>query len=506
MTQYSYGTQHQKTEGVIVLVHKEEVALLHENGLFIEPMLDKYIYELREKEQFIGNANQVAIIPTFGHTEADVVILAGYRQSSDLNDIRQLFSTIAAKIKEQKLNSVTIDLKDSSFQALLNSIGVEKAVQAMIEGLQLALYERTVTKKEPQHFYELQGIHFVINEQQQHLQPEYALGVLVAEQLVQGVKLARDLTNMPGNELTPERLAFFAEELAAEQGLDIEVLDEWSLAEEGMGGILGVGQGSVNPPRMIVIHYDGDPASEEKWGLIGKGITFDTGGISLKPGAGMEEMISDMGGAAAVLGAMKAIAALQVKANIVAVIPTAENMPSDRALKPGDVIRTMSGYTVEVINTDAEGRLVLADGMTTAIKRGATKLVDLATLTGAVLVALGTEATGAITNNDALMNEVLAASLETGERVWQLPAYSEYKKQIQSDVADLKNTGGRNAGTITGGLFIGHFAEDKPWVHLDIAGTAYIKSARKWEPKGATGVMVRTLYALIAENSNKTID
>lgn len=504
MTQYTYGVQQEKTEALIVLVHKEEITNLNEQETLIERELDKYICKLREKERFIGNANQVELIPALGNLNTDLVIIAGYDKLSDTNEIRQLFSAIAAKIKGHKLSSLSIDLQRGSFKSLIEAAGAAKMTQAIIEGLKLALYERSTTKKEPQQFYKLDHVHFVLNEDQLSAQHDYEAGVLTAEQLIEGVELARNLTNMSGNELTPERLAFYAEALAADLELDIEVLDEWSLAEEEMGGILGVGQGSVNPPRMIVIHYEGDPASTEKWGLIGKGITFDTGGISLKPSGGMGEMISDMGGAAAVLGAIKAIAALQVKANVVAVIPTAENMPSDRALKPGDVIRTMSGYTVEVINTDAEGRLVLADGMTTAIKRGATKLIDLATLTGAVLVALGTEATGAITNDEQLMNEVLAASAETGERVWQLPAYSEYKKLIRSDVADLKNTGGKHAGTITGGLFIGHFAEGKPWVHLDIAGTAYINQSRKWEPKGATGVMVRTLHALIAGKSAKT--
>jgi leucyl aminopeptidase len=253
---------------------------------------------------------------------------------------------------------------------------------------------------------------------------------------------------------------------------------------------------------MIVLHYKGAPDQEEAWGLIGKGITFDTGGISLKKGPGMEDMISDMGGAAAVLGAMRIIGELKPEVNIIAVIPTAENMPSAQAFKPGDVIKMMNGLTVEIVNTDAEGRLVLADGLTTAIRRGATQLVDVATLTGAVLVALGTEATGAVTNNEALMQQLQQAAVRSGERVWQMPTYPEYKKQLRSDAADLKNSGGRYAGTITGGLFIGAFAEDLPWVHLDIAGTAYLDKSRGIEPKGATGVMVRTLVELVTNSQS----
>ena len=225
---------------------------------------------------------------------------------------------------------------------------------------------------------------------------------------------------MPGNKLTPEMLAEEAERLANTYNLDCEIIDEWTAAEQGMGGLLGVGQGSVNPPRMVVIHYEGAPESEETWGIIGKGITFDTGGISLKKPLGMEEMISDMGGAAAVLGAVRIIGELKPKVNIIAVIPTAENMPSDRAIKPGDVLKMMNGTTVEVVNTDAEGRLVLADGLTTAIRRGATKLVDVATLTGAVMVALGDVATGAVTNDEVLQQEVILASKRAGERIWPL--------------------------------------------------------------------------------------
>lgn len=499
MTTYTYGNNNKSSEALLVLVNDQQLQQLKNGTPIMGNALDQHILSLFEKEQFKAKANQVAVIATLGLIDEQYLMLAGYNQDDGANGLRELFAAIAKQVKSLRLDSLSLSLNNAELGDQLSAQGTKDSIQAMIEGLQLALYERTVMKKEEQKFYNLQHLNFVLNDSQLANIAIYEAAVTEAEHMVQSVKLARDLTNMSGNELTPERLAFYAEQLAEELELDIEVLDEWTLAEEQMGALLGVGQGSINPPRMIVIHYEGDPASEEKWGLVGKGITFDTGGISLKPAANMEEMISDMGGAAAVLGALRAIATMKLPVNVVVVIPTAENMPSDRALKPGDVITTMSGYTVEIVNTDAEGRLVLADGMTTAIKRGATKLVDVATLTGAVLVALGTEATGAITNNEQLMQQVIAASAKSGERVWQLPAYAEYKKLIRSDVADLKNSGGRHGGTITGGLFIGHFAQDKPWVHLDIAGTAFLNSSRKWEPKGATGVMVRTLYQLISE-------
>lgn len=497
MTTYKYEDIASEAEGLLVPVTASELEALANGQGLVQPAIDKQLQQMLDSGVLKAKSGNTAVIASLGLLPQQVVIITVIEESGA--ELREAFAQAASKVKSNRLSTLAIDISSAAVAQALQQTGTQFGVKCMLEGLKLALYHRQVLKKQEPISFTVNQISFVLNDEQLKQKSVIEAAVLEAEYMTESVKLARDLTNMPGNELTPERLAFHAEEVAQKLELDIEVLDEWSCAEEEMGGLLGVGQGSVNPPRMIVIHYEGNPESEEKWGLVGKGITFDTGGISLKPAAGMDEMISDMGGAAAVLGAIHAIASMKVKANVLAVIPTAENMPSDRALKPGDVIRTMSGHTVEVVNTDAEGRLVLADGITTAIKRGATKLIDVATLTGAVLVALGTEATGAVTNNAALLEEVIAASEKSGERVWQLPAYAEYKKLIASDVADLKNSGGRHAGSITAGLFIGHFVEDKPWVHLDIAGTAYINKSRRWEPKGATGVMVRTLYELIAE-------
>lgn len=497
MTTYKYEDIASEAEGLLVPVTASELESMKEGQVLVQPAIDKQLQQMLRNGVLKAKVGNTAVVASLGLLPQQVVIITVIDESGA--ELREAFAHAAGKVKSNKLSTLAIDISSPAVAGALQQAGTRYGVKCLLEGLKLALYERQVLKKQEQSLFAVNHISFVLSDEQLKQKSLIEAAVLEAEYMTVSVKLARDLTNMSGNELTPERLAFYAEEVAQKLELDIEVLDEWSCAEEEMGGLLGVGQGSVNPPRMIVIHYEGNPESDEKWGLVGKGITFDTGGISLKPAAGMEDMISDMGGAAAVLGAIHAIASMNVKANVLAVIPTAENMPSDRALKPGDVIRTMSGHTVEVVNTDAEGRLVLADGISTAIKRGATKLIDVATLTGAVLVALGTEATGAVTNNMALMEEVIAASEKSGERVWQLPAYAEYKKLIASDVADLKNSGGRHAGSITAGLFIGHFVEDKPWVHLDVAGTAYVNKPRRWEPKGATGVMVRTLYELIAE-------
>lgn len=503
--QITYGVHHadkRSSDAVIRFVSKAELKGDASNHPIILPQIDEAVRALFAKGLFKADGEQVKIIATLGLYPADHIIFVGYEQDGSSNSLRLAAAAAAKALKQLQAKSVQVLLPEALTVNATAGIGAELAAQALTEGLLLALHDRQPLNREQGERFQLAEIAFVphgatvVGANDSAWESGIAKGLLYAE----GVKLARDLTNLPGNDLTPERLAYHAEELASEHDLEIEVIDEWSAAEQRMGGLLGVGQGSINPPRMIVIHYKGDPNSEEAWGLIGKGITFDTGGISLKRADGMQEMISDMGGAAAVLGAMRVIAELKPAVNVIAVIPTAENMPSDRAFKPGDVLRMMSGHTVEVVNTDAEGRLVLADGLTTAITRGATKLVDVATLTGAVMVALGREATGAVTNNDALFNKVQKASERSGERVWQLPAYPEYKKQIKSDAADLKNSGGRYGGTITGGLFIGHFAEGLPWVHLDIAGTSWLDSSRGWEPKGATGVMVRTLIELIVDH------
>lgn len=466
-------------------------ALLHEQ-------IDGQLVNRHEKGLFHARAEQVEIIPTLGLLGPRLAIAIGYVPGSGTDGLRLAAAMAAKAAKSARAAHVELTINESAFGKEIEELGAAAVAQAITEGLLLTLHDRVPLKRDAAERFSLKHVDMVAEGTAGLGNPEeWEAGIARGRIVAEGVVYARDLTNLPGNDLTPERLAFHAEELASEFDLEIEVIDEWTAAEQGMGALLAVGQGSVNPPRMIVIHYNGAPEDKETWGIIGKGITFDTGGISLKRAPGMEEMISDMGGAAAVLGAMRAIAELKAEVNVVAVIPAAENMPSDRSFKPGDVLRTMSGYTVEVVNTDAEGRLVLADGMTTAIRRGATRLIDVATLTGAIMVALGYEATGAITNNDTLMDEVKAASRLTGERIWEMPAYPEFRRALNSDAADIKNGGVKYGAASAAGLFIGHFAEGLPWVHLDIGGTAWLERPRGWEPKGATGVMVRTLVELL---------
>jgi leucyl aminopeptidase len=308
----------------------------------------------------------------------------------------------------------------------------------------------------------------------------------------------RALGNEPANYMTPKILAERAETMAREAGLAIDVLDEKRIAELKMGALIGVAQGSVEPPRLMVLTYTPEKliAGAPVLGLVGKAVTFDTGGISIKPANDMEKMKFDMAGGAAMLGTMRALAKLKPAIKIIAVIPSVENMPGGRAQKPGDVQIAMSGKSIEVINTDAEGRLILADAIAYAKQLGVTHIVDAATLTGAVVVALGMVNSGVFGTDEAFTQRVLASAKAAGEKMWQLPLDDEYRDLIKSTIADIQNVGGRWGGAITAAWFLREFTGDTPWVHLDIAGTAWLDDAKPWAGKGGTGVGVRTLVEL----------
>ena len=304
-----------------------------------------------------------------------------------------------------------------------------------------------------------------------------------ARALATATTLARDLVNDPPNRLTPQALAERAREVAEEAGLVYDVLDEVQLADQGFGGIVGVGQGSVHPPRLVRVEWVPEAADARSVALIGKGITFDSGGISLKPGAEMDEMKFDMCGAATVISTFCAAVKLQLPINLVAVVATCENMPSGAANKPGDVVKSMKGLTIEVLNTDAEGRLILCDALTYAEQFKPKAVIDVATLTGACIIALGHDVSGVMGNNQDLVDSLLAASRNVDDKAWQLPLFETYKDQLKSNFADIPNIGTPGAGTITAATFLSYFTEDYPWAHLDIAGTAW----KSGSEKGATG-------------------
>jgi leucyl aminopeptidase len=318
--------------------------------------------------------------------------------------------------------------------------------------------------------------------------------------MAEAQNFARDLVNEPANRLTPAKMAEAARAMASQFQLDCEVLEREQMEKLGMGALLGVAQGSAQPPVLIVVRYQPAQAdSPARLGLVGKGVTFDTGGISIKPAEGMEKMKYDMAGGAAMLGAMRAIAQLKPAIAVTAFIPCVENMPGSRAQRPGDIVTAMSGKTIEVVNTDAEGRLILADALTYARKQGCTHLVDAATLTGSIVVALGHLNVGLFANDDAMRDRVLQAAKAEGERMWPMPLEDDYKDYLKSAFADLPNAGPRWGGPITAAIFLKEFAEDTPWVHLDIAGTAWLEESKPFLAKGPTGVPVRTLVRLAAE-------
>ncbi|WP_166359238.1 leucyl aminopeptidase [Pseudomonas akapageensis] len=321
-----------------------------------------------------------------------------------------------------------------------------------------------------------------------------------ARAITKGMKFTRDLGNLPPNICHPSFLAEQAKDLGkANKNLKVDVLDEKKLKELGMGAFLAVGQGSAQPPRLIVLNYQGGKKSEKPFVLVGKGITFDTGGISLKPGAGMDEMKYDMCGAASVLGTLTAVLELQLPVNLVCLLACAENMPSGNATRPGDIVSTMSGQTVEILNTDAEGRLVLCDTLTYAARFKPQAVIDIATLTGACVVALGGHATGLMGNDEALAEQLLSAGKRADDRAWQLPLFDEYQEQLDSPFADIANIGGPKAGAITAGCFLSRFTKDYQWAHLDIAGTAWLSGGKD---KGATGRPVPLLTQYLLDRAN----
>ncbi|WP_020209374.1 leucyl aminopeptidase [Gilvimarinus chinensis] len=315
-------------------------------------------------------------------------------------------------------------------------------------------------------------------------------GLTEGQALAEGINYARELGNLPGNICTPSYLARQAKSLGRSRSdLTVKVLSEKQMKELGMGAFLSVSAGSDEPGQMIVMEYKGAAKSTAPYALVGKGITFDTGGISLKPGAGMDEMKFDMCGAASVFGTMKTLLALKPKINVVAVVAAAENMPSGCATKPGDIVTTMSGQTVEILNTDAEGRLVLCDALSYVQEYKPKTIVDIATLTGACVIALGSHAHGLYSNDQALADSLLAAGVRSGDRAWQMPLWDEYQKQLDSNFADIANIGGREAGSVTAACFLSRFTKEAKWAHLDIAGTAW----KSGSAKGATGRPVSLL-------------
>ncbi|HEY0545613.1 MAG TPA: leucyl aminopeptidase [Pyrinomonadaceae bacterium] len=371
-----------------------------------------------------------------------------------------------------------------------------RLARAVAEGALMGLYDGDFYQSDDDDdgAASLEKLTIIVSQNNDEIETEVERGRVIAE----AANWTRALSDTPGRDLPPEEFARRAALMAEEYGLKVESLNADEIKARGMGGLYGVGKGSDEPPALIVIRYEPEGASEtdELWAFVGKGITFDTGGISLKHGLDMYEMKTDMAGGAAVLGALRVIAQLKPKQRVVGIVPSAENMPSGRSIKPGDIVKTLAGYTIEVVDTDAEGRLVLSDGIAYAKQLGASRIVDLATLTGSIIMALGDHRTGLFSNDDEWANHVREAAERAGEPVWRMPVGDEYKKKIESAIADFKNYGGRPDAT-GAALLLSKFAGDTPWVHLDIAGTSWYDSPQPYAPQGSSGTGVRTLVELV---------
>ncbi|MEL7939167.1 MULTISPECIES: leucyl aminopeptidase [Pseudomonas] len=449
------------------------------------------IAALLKRGDLAGKVGQTLLLQALPNLKAERVLLVGAGKERELSDrqYRKLVSSVLASLKNLGGSDAVLALGDLAVKGR-NAHG---KARLLVETLADGLYVFDRYKSQKAEAPKLKKLTLLADKADA---PAVEQGAREARAIANGMALTRDLGNLPPNVCHPSFLAEQAKTLAKEhKGLKVEILDEKKLRDLGMGSFLAVAQGSDQPPRLIVLHYNGGKKDEAPHVLVGKGITFDTGGISLKPGLGMDEMKFDMCGAASVFGTFRAVLELQLPINLVGLMACAENMPSGGATRPGDIVTTMSGQTVEILNTDAEGRLVLCDTLTYAERFKPQSVVDIATLTGACIVALGANTSGLMGNNDTLIRQLLKAGEQADDRAWQLPLFDEYQEQLDSPFADIANIGGPKAGTITAGCFLSRFAKKYHWAHLDIAGTAWISGGKD---KGATGrpVPLLTQYLL----------
>ena len=458
----------------------------------IDQFTDGLLRKLATSGELTGKSLEMTLLhaPRGFKAERLLLVGAGKRDKFDTATLRKIAGAALRYLKSRSVKQFAFVLRENE--------SVESAAQAVAEGSLTANFEPDKYKTDKKDAKSVDSMILTGFPDQDRAAAEKGLarGRVIAE----SQNFARDLVNEPSNKLTPKSLAEKAGAMAKQAGLSVEILDEKRIAELKMGALLSVAQGSVEPPRMIVVTYT--PPNLEPGapviGLVGKAVTFDTGGISIKPSEGMEKMKYDMAGGATMLGVMRALATLKPNVKVICVVPSTENMPGGRAQKPGDIQTAMSGKTIEVLNTDAEGRLILADGIHYAKQLGATHLIDAATLTGAIVVALSNVNVGVFGSDQPFTDKLLASAKAAGEKMWQMPLDDEYREFIKGTVADIQNIGsGKGGGAIIGAMFIKEFTGDSPWIHLDIAGTAWNDDAKPWLAKGPTGVALRTLIHLV---------
>jgi leucyl aminopeptidase len=506
---------------------KDELALKHKTDCLVlfcsdesklsgdlkelDRKLNSAISAARKDKRFEGKANQTLLLNSRGFLNCDNILLAGIGDKKEVTaeKLRQAVGSSVKLAEQSRFKRISFSLGDGLFDKIQRQAKSDHdaIACAIIEAGLLALYHfdeyKSVEKgKEPHRLGEI-----VLLLSAKSNASAVRKGLNRGKKLAEAVYLSRDLISHPGNRATPSYLASTAKSIAKKYSLTCKIVGKKEMEKLGMGSLLGVTRGSAEPPALIVLEYKGGKKGEAPIAIVGKGITFDTGGISLKPPASMDEMKMDMSGGAVTLGTMQAVASLKLSINVVGIVPAAENMPSSTAIKPGDILTSMSGKTIEVLNTDAEGRLVLADALSYASRFKPKVIIDLATLTGAVLMALGGTAAAVIGNDNEsdLIKQLIASGTETGERLWQLPLWEEHEEAVKSSIADLKNIAskGFGAGTITGAAFLKPFAGDQPWAHLDIAGTSWSGSAKPYIPSGPSGFGVRLLVDYLEKQTQE---
>ncbi|MFO8144062.1 MAG: leucyl aminopeptidase [Dehalococcoidales bacterium] len=477
----------------ILLGHFEGEDRPGEETAGIDEVLGGAIRELIGQGEVKGKLNELTLLHSLGRLEASRIVLLGLgKQSEHTEDrISGAVGEACRLLRQKGCKSIITSALGSG----IAGVTAEAAAQAVTEGALLGLYSFRRHFTTEADYGEVSEIKILAPREERLAEMERGSmkGRIVAEAAI----MARDMANEPANYMTPAIMAETAERLAGAYGLGFKALEEKQMEEMGMGALLGVARGSREPAKFIVLEYRGKGSGNFDIALVGKGITFDSGGISIKPSEKMGEMKGDMSGGGAVIAVMGAIARLKPAINVITAVPATENLPDGNAIKPGDVLTAMGGKTIEIISTDAEGRLALADALGYVNKAGARRIVDVATLTGACHIALGDVCSGAFGNDKELIDRVIAAGSDAGELIWPMPMYSQYREQNKSDVADIKNAGGRYGGAITAAQFLAEFVGETPWVHIDIAGTFLSDKDKGYLTKGATGVPVRTLANLV---------
>jgi len=459
----------------------------------VDKALGGLITQLIAEGEIKGKRNEITLIHSMGKIAPERVVVAGLGKEEEIT--LSVIRGVAAEACRFLRRVGATQVATIAHGAGVGGIDAEKSAQAVTEGAMLGLY--TFRKHQTKEAEEGEIEQLLIVERDEEKLAALERGCAGGRIMAEATNLARDMANEPANYMTPTHMAEVAQRVADEWGFECRILEQADMERLGMGALLSVARGSRQPPKLILLNYKGGDPAKSPLGLVGKGITFDSGGISIKPSEGLGDMKGDMAGGAAVIAAMRAIGELRPKVNVTALVPATENLPDGAALKPGDIVQASNGKTIEVVTTDAEGRLILADALCYALKLGLSPVVDVATLTGACHIALGDFCTGAFGNNQELVDRVIKAGEEAGEYIWQMPMYEEYKEQNKSDIADIKNSAGRWGGAITGAQFLAEFVEETPWVHLDIAGPSHAEKDRTYLVKGATGVAVRTLANLI---------